>query len=120
MPPRTKTTPAASAAGKNGHGAARVIDLGAAKAARAEAQNEPVVLKWDDKTSFTLPVEMPADFALLASEGDLRGAVTALIGDQAQKFFELRPSMEDLTALAELAGSVYGLTAGEAPASDDS
>lgn len=104
----------------NGAGPERVIDLGAARVARAEAKNKPVVLKWDDKVSFTLPVEMPADFALLASEGNLRGAVAALIGDQTDAFFALRPSMDDLTSLAELAGSVYGLTPGEAQASADS
>ena len=114
MPQPRKQSPAASAAG------GRVIDLASARAARAEAAAEPVTLKWDDETSFTLPAEMPADFLLLAQEGNLRGAVAALMGEQADAFFALRPSMDDITALAELAGDAYGMKPGEAPASADS
>lgn len=96
----------------------RIIDLGAARAARAEAHNDPVVLRWDADTEFTLPPELPADFALLAQDGDLRGAVAALFGDEdAGRFFALRPSMNDLTELAEAAARVYGIEPGESPAS---
>jgi hypothetical protein len=98
----------------------RVIDLAAARVARLEAQHQPVVLKWDEKTSFALPVELPADFALLAMERDMRGAVSALLGEQAEEFFALRPSMDDLTELANAAGKVYGMEPGESQASDGS
>lgn len=111
--PTVKKGPAAKAAGDS----TRVIDLAAARAARAEQKREPVILKWSDTITFQLPVEMPADFALQAQAGRLREAVSALIGEQAEEFFALRPSMEDLTSLAEIAGDVYGITSGEAPAS---
>jgi hypothetical protein len=98
--------------------AQRIIDLGKARAARAEAHNDPVVLRWDDETEFTLPPELPADFALLAFEGDLRGSIVALLGDEdAARFFALRPSMNDVTELAESAARVYGIEPGESPAS---
>lgn len=113
MTTSTKTT----AAAKNGAAPQRIIDLAAARAARAEAHREPVVLRWDEGVEFTLPVEMPADFALLAQEGSMRGALAALLGDQADEFFALRPTMDDVNALAEEAGRVYGMTPGESPAS---
>lgn len=112
-----KQKPAAS---NGGPPAERVIDLAAARVARLEAQHEPVVLKWDEDVSFRLPVEIPADFALCAVEGDLRGAVRALLGDDAERFFALRPSMLDLEELANAAGKVYGLAPGESIASDGS
>lgn len=108
------------AAVNGGPPAQRVIDLAAARAARLEARGEPVTLKWSDDVSFLLPVELPADFALLANEQDFRGAVAALLGEHAREFFELRPSMDDLTELATAAGRVYGMEPGESPASDGS
>lgn len=102
-------------------GPGRVIDLAAARAARVaargEAHGEPVTLRWSDDVEFVMPVEMPADFALLANDGDFRGAVGALLGDVAEEFFALRPSMDDLNELARAAGEVYGVTPGESPAS---
>lgn len=91
----------------------RIIDLAAARAARAEAHREPVILKWDEGIEFTLPPEMPVEFALCASEGNMRAALAALLGDQAEEFFALRPSMNDVSDLAEIAGEVYGITPGE-------
>jgi hypothetical protein len=98
----------------------RVIDLASARAARLEAQGQPVVLKWDEKTSFTLPVEMPAEFAILGEERDIRGAIAALIGDQFEEFLALRPSMDDLMELMKAAATVYGMEPGEFQASDGS
>lgn len=96
----------------------RIIDLAAARAARAEAQREPVILKWDEGIEFTLPPEMPVEFALCAQEDNMRGALTALLGDdQAGEFFALRPSMDDINDLSQLAGEVYGVTPGESVAS---
>lgn len=115
----TKAKPSA-----NGTAPPRVIDLAAARAAReaarAEAKRQPVTLKWSEDIAFTLPVELPADFALYAQEGRLRESVAALIGEQAAEFFALRPSMDDLNELAEAAGRVYGLQPGESSASADS
>ena len=96
--------------------AGRTINLDEARAARAEAAGEPVALVFDGQT-FTLPIEMPADFALLAADNRFREAVAALIGPDAEKFFALRPSMADLTELASAAGEVYGINQGEAGAS---
>lgn len=98
----------------------RIIDLASARAARLEAQGEPVTLKWSETISFELPVEMPADFAIYANEWDIRGSIVALLGDRAEEFFALRPSMNDLTALVNAAGEVYGVEPGESPASDGS
>lgn len=108
------------AAKSNGHKPGRVIDLDRARAARAESQGEPVVLKFGGK-DFALPVEMPLDFPLLAKEGQIREAVAALFSpEDAEAFFALRPSMEDITELAEASAKVYGVESGEAQASPSS
>ena len=115
-PAAKRPVPAKKAAtGKSG----RSIDLDAARAARAEAGAEPVSLTFGDR-SIELPVEMPADFALQLSVGDFRGAVDALLGEEAEWFFDLRPSLDDLKALADGASEVYGLTEGESGASPSS
>jgi hypothetical protein len=104
----------------NGSGATmapgRTIDLDAAAAARAEAQGEPVTLIFRE-SEFTLPVEMPADFALHAQAERLRESVSALIGEKAEEFFALRPSIEDITELVNAAARIYGVSPGEAAAS---
>lgn len=97
----------------------RVIDLDKAKAARAEAHGEPPTLVWGGGT-YTLPVEMPADFAFLADDGEVREAVSVLLGDDAATFFAERPSVEDLELFVRSIGEVYGVTPGEAPASASS
>lgn len=113
-PAQKRSATARKAASSKG---ARSIDLDAARAARAEIADEPVRLTFDGKT-IELPVEMPADFALLLADGDFRGATTALLGDDNTGwFFDLRPSLDDLKALTKGAGEVYGLTAGESEAS---
>lgn len=94
----------------------RVIDLDRARAARAEAKKEPVTLKFGGR-DFTLPPEIPFDFAMYAAEGRLRESVGALIGDDAEAFFALRPSMPDIEALVDHARTVYGVKVGESPAS---
>ncbi len=104
---------AGKAASSNGTAPQRVIDLASARAARAEAQRQPVTLKWSEDISFTLPVELPADFALYAQEGLMRESVKALVGDQAGEFFALHPSMDDINELVEAAGRVYGVKPGE-------
>jgi hypothetical protein len=113
LSPAAKRVPRKPAdAGKAG----RSIDLDAARAARAEAAAEPVSLTFGGKT-IELPVEMPADFALQLADGDFRGAVTALLDKETEWFFDLRPSLDDLKALADGASEVYGLTEGESEAS---
>jgi hypothetical protein len=104
--PAAKTTTKAST---NGH---RVIDLDQARAARAEVAKEPVKIKFSD-AEFELPAELPADFALLASEDREYDALRALFRDDTERFFALRPSLDDVTELIEQIGSVYGLSTGE-------
>lgn len=94
-----------------------VIDLDGARAARAEAAGKAPVIKFGG-TTYDLPNELPADFALFAAEQDLRGAVFALLGDeQATAFFAWRPSMDDLKGLVDGAMTAYGAGPGESDAS---
>lgn len=109
--PQTKTTRPSTG---------RVIDLDAARTARAEVSGEPVVLRFGGR-DFTLPPEMPLDFAFHASQGDLREAVATLLAPKDVKaFLALRPSFEDYGALVDGATRVYGTDAGESPASPSS
>jgi hypothetical protein len=101
----------------NGGPPQRIIDLGAARVARLEALGSPVALRWDENTTFTLPVELPAEFAMRATEQDMEAAIRALLGEQTEAFFALQPSMDDLIELVNAAGKVYGLEPGESPAS---
>lgn len=115
MPQPKKTTVAASSNGA----ATRVIDLDQARAARAEATQEPVTMRLAGE-DFTLPAEMPIAFALYANDGQMLKAVEALLGDQLDAFLKLQPSIADFEALADQAGHVYGITPGEALASPSS
>lgn len=96
--------------------AARTIDLDGSRAARLEAADEPVVVSFGGK-KYTLPVELPAEFAILAQQGNLVGSVQALLGDAADKFFDWKPSIDDLTQLVKSVNELYGVTPGESPAS---
>lgn len=98
---------------------ARVIDLDAARAARSEAAQDPVILRLGGQ-EFTLPPEMPVAFALYAQEGQMLKAIGALLGDQLDAFLEQRPAVSDLEAFADLAGEVYGVSPGEPQASPSS
>lgn len=102
MPPQQK-------ASTNGH---RTIDLNQARKARAEVEREPVKMTMGDET-FELPVEIPADFALLSSENRVREAVQVLFGDGADRFFAAKPSIDDLNELISQVSTVYGLDEGE-------
>lgn len=105
------TTQKTKTAGSNGSG--REINLDQARAARAEASGEPVVLIFKSK-KFTLPPELPAEFALFADEGKSRESIHALFGeDKAAEFFKLGPSLDDLTALLDNVRTIYGLGEGE-------
>jgi hypothetical protein len=105
------TTQKAKTAGSNGSG--REINLDQARAARAEASGEPVVLIFKGK-KFSLPPELPAEFALCADEGRLRESIHALFGEtKAGEFFKLEPSLDDLTTMLDSVKSMYGLGEGE-------
>lgn len=97
----------------------RDIDLDSARAARAESQAEPVTLT-SGGVQFTLPVEMPMPFVWALEDGDVRGAVTALLGDQMPAFITTQPSDDDIAELLKQAGRCYGVDPGEGEASPGS
>lgn len=92
------------------------INLDAARAARAE-QTESHTLRLEGEV-FTLPLEMPIDFAFLANDEKLREAFSLLFGEEAERFWALRPSVSDITELATQIAGLYGFdSAGESLAS---
>jgi hypothetical protein len=82
-----------------------MLDLDAARAARAEAAGERHAIKFGGVV-FELPVEIPADFAFYLVENDARSALRSLLGDRFDEFWALKPSIADLN---ELAGGVAKL-----------
>jgi len=90
---------------------ARVIDLDAARVARAEAAGSPATLKFGGK-EYTLPAEVPVLAALAYERGDVETAIRALLGDAADDFFA-SASLQDVEAFSEGYGLVYGLSEGE-------
>jgi hypothetical protein len=93
----------------------RVIDLDAARAARAEAQSEAPVLRFANK-DWTLPVELPWEIAEAAAAGDAAAALNAiqlLLGDQWAEFKSHRPSLADVLVIVEGIGELYGVAAGK-------
>lgn len=102
---------------------ARELNLDAARAARAEVAGEPPVIVFGGER-FTLPRELPADFALRAAAGDLQDALSALFDDDdatRERFWALKPSLNDVLALVEGIGGLYGFDGlGESSASGDS
>ncbi|MDP2710788.1 MAG: hypothetical protein Q8O56_06180 [Solirubrobacteraceae bacterium] len=97
----------------------RRVDLRVARAARAEAQQDPVTITVTDDLDLTLPPELPAAYILELEAGHLGGALRGLLGDQADAFFA-SASMADLEELVKAINEVYAVTAGEAEASQDS
>jgi len=83
------------------------LDLDAARAARAEAAGETHALVFG-AVEFPLPAELPADFAFRLADGETRGALEALLAERFEEFWERRPTIEDLTALAEGVAKLYG------------
>ncbi len=98
----------------------RFLDLDRARAARSERRDadRPVVRFYG--RDFALPAEVPFDFAVHHRDGDLRAALGVLFGDQAEEFFALRPSLEDLAELAEGVSRIYGMSSPESRASGTS
>ena len=93
----------------------RIIDLDAARAARAEATT-PVVVRFGG-TDYTLPNELPLEAAMSAD--DPVAFLTSLLGSHADDFMSAGPSIADVTMLAESIASVYGFeSVPESPASD--
>ena len=88
----------------------RVIDLDAARAARAELNPTGPVARFGGQ-EFQLPVELPFAIAQAASgtPDDLRDAVKSLMGEQYAQWSALNPSLMDIQALFEALPGMYGL-----------
>lgn len=88
----------------------RVIDLDAAKAARAEALGEPPVVVWQGET-FELPAELPARFLDAIIEDRYTEAFDSLFpsGDFDVAGFLDAGSYQDLRTFAEGIARAYGL-----------
>jgi hypothetical protein len=87
----------------------RLIDLDAARAARAEAQGEVPTVRFGG-VDWKLPAELPWALAEAAASGrteDAMGAVKSLLGEQWPEFVKLNPTIEDVRILLEGIGTVY-------------
>lgn len=119
------TTPGAPVVpGQDGDSSeSRHFDLDAERAkrqaARAEANKQPVTFTDHGKT-YTLPEELPLTFVEDAHGGDITKAYRLLLGNDADEFFSHNPSIEDMEALSEAILKAYGVSKGEAPASQRS
>jgi hypothetical protein len=108
-----------------------MLNINEARAARAEAKGEAPVVEIDDET-FTMPIELPIDVAVAigrlskasASEdndeavGALLDIVKALFGDAYDSFMAHRPSVQDIEFLMNGLVEQYGMSTGEAEASE--
>jgi hypothetical protein len=103
----------------NGGMPQRIIDLKAARVARAEAKKQPVVVKCSDDLEISLPPEMPFEFLEIIGDGRLRDAINYLIDDEdaAAAFWAQRPSYDDVKFFCDTAAEAYGMTPGEPQAS---
>ncbi len=91
----------------------RIIDLDAARLARAEAQQDAPVVRFNGK-DYTLPNELPWSVVEAASSQEptqIVNAVKSLLGDQWQAF-GADVSVSDMTVLLENIATIYGSTAG--------
>lgn len=84
----------------------RVVDLDAARAARAETNGGPLEVVLGGQT-FELPAEMPLEVPVLFSAGDLRGGIALLVGDDRVDAF-LATGLSDAD-VEELVRTGYGL-----------
>ena len=93
----------------------RLIDLDAARAARAEATEEAPVVRFGG-TDYTLPVELPWAMVEAAASGDTAGLVSAvkmLLGNQWETFEAAQPSVADMRILSEHVATLYGVDSGK-------
>ena len=83
----------------------RTINLDAARASRAEAAGEPVVVVFGG-IEYELPVELPIEAAVAAS--DPMAFLRVMFGERHEEFLAARPSMQDVVTLAEGIAKAYG------------
>lgn len=91
------------------------IDLDAAKAARMEAAGEPHIFVFGGK-EFELPHELPVRFGYLIID-DVEEAMRCVLDGQADEFWALEPSNQDISELLMQFRAVYGIGPGESSAS---
>lgn len=93
----------------------RIIDLDAARAARAEANGEAPIVRFGG-VDYVLPVELPWAMVEAAASGDAGGLVQAvklLLGDQWATFEAEQPSISDMRILVENVAELYGVDSGK-------
>lgn len=92
--------------------APRLIDLDAAREARAATTAEPIAVLFQGET-FTIPGECPVLFLDLIVEDRIRDGFAELFSaEDAARFWELRPSLPDIEAFAEGIAREYGIEGG--------
>jgi hypothetical protein len=91
------------------------LDLDGYAAARREAEgDEPKFLTFKGE-KFELPAEVPWDAAIAFGLGKNQDGITELLGEEAAaRFFELRPSVDDIEAFLTHTDDVYPAASGEA------
>lgn len=93
------------------------VDLDAARAARLELDPEPKTFTLAGHL-YTLPAEPPLALGAMWAKGETIEGLHLLLGDeQFGAFMAGHPSSQDLDALAGAMMEMYGITAGESPAS---
>jgi hypothetical protein len=93
----------------------RVVDLDAARAARAAKQSPAPVIRFGGK-DWTLPAELPWALAEAAGSGSAEaaiGAVKHLLGAQWNEFETHQPTVEDVRVLLEAVVGMYAENPGK-------
>jgi hypothetical protein len=93
----------------------RVVDLDAARAARAAAHEGQPVIRFGGK-DWKLPNELPWAVAEAAGAGTAQSAVEAvkaLLGKQWDAFAKLHPTVEDVRTLLEAIAELYNIDQGK-------
>lgn len=92
----------------------RIIDLDAARAARAEAQLDAPIVKFNGK-KYKLPVELPWSIVEAATSQDgaqIIAAVKTLLGEQWDDFQSANISVADMQVLIENISKLYAVEPG--------
>lgn len=97
------------------------LDLDKARAARLEAKGEGHTVIFGG-VEFPLPPELPYTAAEAIEAGNFRLALSTVLNGTSEKFFELKPTTDDLEALVRGMVDMYapGSTVGESQASPSS
>lgn len=88
------------------NGDSSLVDLDAARAARAETVGERHIKLGGEQ--FNLPAELPWDFFDVLDTGDMKAAMEMLLNGQFERFWKHQPTTEDMKVLAKSVPSLYG------------